>query len=402
MDDLIKTFISGYSSEVKPQSIDKVKGDFQLTQMKVLLNDIIRTNNIGSIIDIGCGNGTLLYVLDSINVFHDFPDVKYYGFDFNNQIIDAINIAMNQGLFNNANFRTLQDNWSTYLHKSKPNIVVMRNVFHELTIEQLVEYFYEFSVVLSNKDFIIFQDTTTLLEAEKGRAGWKGAGIERILKECGYKTILTPDLSKKDISVFTIKAYEKRPLRITIETLKNYFIEERQKQLEELLTVFDSITQYENKNNIATARISHDILSIKKQLGHKMDDKAYESIYLLLYYALMLVNNEDGFFEGVKKDYKYFEVNAFQNRGTPLKSIYSFLSNKSKKILEINGSKLIGKKSLIYHALKRFKHNRIPVFIECNNHYTITNLFEKIIERSRNICSEFLRAALFGREIFRS
>ena len=32
--------------------------------------------------------------------------------------------------------------------------------------------------------------------------------------------------------------------------------------------------------NIITARISHDILTIKKQLGQEMDDKAYEAIYL--------------------------------------------------------------------------------------------------------------------------
>lgn len=52
MNDLTKIFIKGYSEEAKPQSIDRSKGDFQLTQMKIALNDLIRTNDIGSVIDI--------------------------------------------------------------------------------------------------------------------------------------------------------------------------------------------------------------------------------------------------------------------------------------------------------------------------------------------------------------
>lgn len=380
MNDLTKIFIKGYSEEAKPQSIDRSKGDFQLTQMKIALNDLIRTNDIGSVIDIGCGNGILLYLLDSMKVFADFPSLKYFGFDFESQIMIAIQESMKRKLYNKANFRILQDNWSNSIDSQKSNVIVMRNVFHELSIEQLVEYFLDFSSKLGEKDFIVFQDTTTLLEAEKGRAGWKGSSIEKILQMCGFKTILTPDLSKKDISVFTIKAYGKKVCAITAEDLKGAFIKEREGQLRQLLEVFDGIKEDADISSTTIARVSHDILSIKRQIGQKMDNKAYESIYLLLYYALMIVNKEPDFLEKIKMDYKYFEVVAFQNRGNPLKKIYAFLSDNSMKIMEINGNKLIGKKSLIFHALKMFKHNRVPVFIECNSHFNITNVLENIIE----------------------
>ena len=154
------------------------------------------------------------------HIFKDFSDIKYYGFDFEDQIIIAIQEAMKRGLFNKANFKTLQDCWFNSKDNTKSNVIVMRNVFHELSIEQLVEYFFEFSSQLSEKDFIIFQDTTTLLEAEKGRAGWKGTSIEKVLQACGFKTILTPDLSKKDISVFTIKGYDKQDSELTSHTTK--------------------------------------------------------------------------------------------------------------------------------------------------------------------------------------
>lgn len=380
MDDLIKIFIAGYSKEAEPQNVAKIKGDFQLTQMKIVLNDIIRTYDIGNILDIGCGNGALLYALDDIKVLKEYPDVKYYGFDLENQIMIAIHEAMERGLYNDAIFKTLHDSWFNSMNGSKANIIVMRNVFHELSIDQLTEYFFEFKTKLNKKDFIVFQDTTTLLEAEKGRAGWKGTSIEKVLRACGFETILTPDISKKDISVFTIKAYNKRENHITVDELKTIFLNEREKQLEELLKVSDAIVNNGEVSNIATARISHDILSIKRQLGKEMDAKAVESVYLLLYYALMIINKEPEFLKTVKTEYKYFEVVAFQNRGTPLKMIYSFLSDPKKKVMEINGRKLIGKKSLIFHALKRFKHNRVPIYIECNSHYTITNVLENIIE----------------------
>lgn len=380
MEDLVKRFISGYAEEAKPQSIDDTKGDFQLTQMKILLNDIVRTNNVSTIIDIGCGNGALLYVLESLNLFKDCPKIKYYGFDLNEQIIIAIQESMNRGLFNKANFRTLQDNWANCLDKENPNLIVMRNVFHELSLEHLADYFYCFALKLQKKDFVIFQDTTTLLEAEKGRAGWKGTSIEKILQEGGFQTILTPDISKKDISVFTIKGFDKNNKKISKDEIKKLFQYERQQQLQELLSTYEYVMEDKEVGNIITARISHDILSIKKQLGQEMDDKAYEAIYLLLYYALMIIDKNPEFLNNVKEGYEYFEVIAFQNRGTPLKMIYSFLSNNDKKILEINGGKLIGKKSLIFHSLKRFKHNRIPIFIECNTSIGITQIFESIIE----------------------
>lgn len=380
MEDLIKRFICGYAEEAKPQSIDDTKGDFQLTQMKILLNDIIRTSNVSTIIDIGCGNGALLYVLDSLNLFKDYPGIKYYGFDLNEQIMVAIQEAMNRGLFNRANFKTLQDDWVNSLDKENSNLIVMRNVFHELSIEQLANYFYSFSLELQEKDFLIFQDTTTLLEAEKGRAGWKGTSIDHILRDCGFHTVLTPDVSKKDISVFTIKGSHKEYTKISINDIKKLFHDEREQQLQELLSAYEFVVTDDKIGDIATARISHDILSIKRQLGQEMDEKAYGSIYLLLYYALLLIEKNPDFLETVKESYEYFEVVAFQNRGTPLKMIYSFLSNDDKKILEINGGKLIGKKSLIFHSLKRFKHNRIPIFIECNTGIGFTQVFERIIE----------------------
>lgn len=380
MDDLVKVFVSGYAEDAKPQSIESTKGDFQLTQMRIVLNEIVRTKEVGRIIDIGCGNGALLYVLNSMGIFGDYPNIKYYGFDFDDQIMIAIQESMRRGIFNKANFRTLQDNWSNNMDEEKTNIIVMRNVFHELTIEQLVKYFFEFSCKLREKDFIVFQDTTTLLAAEKGRAGWKGASIEKILNLCGFKTILTPDVSKKDISVFTVKAYDKKVCKITADDIRGIFLKEREIQLGELLTVFESIVKTKGISDITIARVSHDILSIKKQLGQGIDEGSFEAVSLLLYYALMVINKEPDYFNKIKNNYKYFEVAAFQNRGTPLKIIYSFLADNKKKVMEINGSKLIGKKSLIYHALKRFKHNRVPVFIECNSYFNITNILENIIE----------------------
>lgn len=380
MEDLIKRFISGYAGDAKPQSIDDTKGDFQLTQMKVLLNDIVRMNKISSIIDIGCGNGALLYVLDSLNLFESYPTIKYYGFDLNEQIMVAIQESMQRGLFNRASFNTLQNDWTNSLDKEKPNLIVMRNVFHELTIEQLADYFYQFSNELQNKDFLIFQDTTTLLEAEKGRAGWKGTSIEHILQLCGFHTILTPDVSKKDISVFTIKGFNKQDLKIGVYDIKKIFLDEREQQLQELLSAYEYVMTDDNIGDIAAARISHDILSIKRQLGKRTDEKSFGSIYLLLYYALLILEKNSDILKRVKEEYDYFEVNAFQNRGTPLKMIYSFLSNADKKLLEINGGRLIGKKSLIFNSLKRFKHNRIPIFIECSIGIGITQIFEKIIE----------------------
>jgi len=108
------------------------------------LIDFIKTSDVESILDVGCGAGALLYKIIQANIH-----VKYTGIDISKNQIDIAQKAFNEFKDSFHHIDSIE-NWS-----EKVDVVVLRHVLaHQDTLEQMQTLLSK-SVQLSNKYLVI-------------------------------------------------------------------------------------------------------------------------------------------------------------------------------------------------------------------------------------------------------
>lgn len=366
-------FISGYEIEGSPQSVDDIKGDFQLAGLITSLNRVISNSPKSLIIDVGCGNGTLFSKLLDTDCFKKHHELAYIGFDFEAWLPKAFENATKLNLLSKVRLLPLDNNWATYM--KEPCVVVIRNVLHELLLSEVSELIYNLCTNLPNNSTVFLQDMSTLPVAEKGRCGWMGIHIESILQECGIYTVLTPDTSKSGVDIYLIEGKRKEACKKTKKDIEALLLDAREKQLSILHSKYEQLKEGA-ENALPILRITHDITAISFQMGSikgfQNDDDIISSTFLLAFKTLSMSD-----FNALRSNFKYPQITWFQNRGHAIQAIDEFLVS-DKTIFFVKGPQYIGKKTAVWHSLNKKKHSRMPLFIDLFTGITIFNILEEL------------------------
>ena len=215
-------FISGYGSPEPPQSIEEIQGDFQLAGLNTLLHSHMSRNPASKILDLGCGNGVLIAKLAEIDAFKKYPNLEYIGFDFNDKLPGAFATANKFRLLPHIKLLPYEIKWTEYI--AAPCIVVIRNVFHELKIDEASKLIHEICMFLPKESVILLQDMTTLPIAEKMRAGWLGHHLSNIFEKGGIRVNHTPDTSKRGVDVFLIEGQRQNKCELKEKDIRQLLI----------------------------------------------------------------------------------------------------------------------------------------------------------------------------------
>ena len=160
-------FISGYESPESPQSVDEIRGDFQLAGLMTALNTAIASRPTSCIIDIGCGNGVLFAKLSETGCFQRYPSLIYKGFDFEPWPPRAFENATKLNLLPIVRLLPLDSNWIA--HMKEPCIVVIRNVLHELSLLEVGDLLYKLATNLPNNSAFFLQISVDSASCRKGQ-----------------------------------------------------------------------------------------------------------------------------------------------------------------------------------------------------------------------------------------
>ncbi len=394
--DRLEKFLHGYQEQPLPQEIDNISGDFQLAGLKPILGEKIKEYHIKRIIDMGCGNAVLLKCLCDIKVK---LGLEYLGVDLKQSLSEAYKTILELDATEYAQLKILQK--FSFEHELKRNnqLIIYRNVFHELTISQTANIIYELYAYMKEDDVLVIQDMTVLPVAENSNVGWDAHSFDNVFKSCGFITSCYEDTSKGGIKVFLLimhKDITKKNI-LTESDITNYIIKERNSQLEMLLQIKNNLKDSEAK--VVIARLDHDIFALSNQLGK--NKSCVRNAAAELAELALTVAKEKNLLEQSKKEFLYASVSWFQNRGTPVQMIDQFLLESNKKILQVCGPKLIGKKTLIWRALEKIAHNRLPIKITLTENISIISIFEQLIlgiNGNRYMDSELLSKGGIGKE----
>lgn len=376
----VMQFISGYCEREDPQSMDEIQGDFQLTALTPLLNSLLSSNPSSRILDIGCGNAVLLSKLVDINCFEKYPEIKYLGFDITPTISDAFQTVVQLRLTSRATIISLEEeDWSKFI--VDPSIIVIRNVFHELSICDASKLIYTICTSLPQNSIMLLQDMTTLPVAEKGNAGWIGSHLKKIFENCGLNIVPTYDKSKRGINVFLLEGKRKNKCKIEESEIYNLLIKARMSQLDTLYSVYEK-THEAPENQLKLLWIKHDISAINYQLnkcGEKLKNKLSDKDTLISSFRLALLSYSESDFEKTVQNYSYPTIKSFQNRGKQMDAIDDFfLSDKS--IFILKAGPFMGKRTVVWWTLdQKLRHERLPIYIDLNEGTNIVTILEEII-----------------------
>lgn len=379
-DEDVLRFIEGYSTAEAPQSVDEIRGDFQFAGLTTAINSYVSKYSDVTILDIGCGNGTLLAKVIDSNIIADRSDIQYIGLDFKSNISAAFSVAVKLDALEIARFLTLEtNNWTK--HVTEKSIIVIRNVFHELRISNAAELLHNICTCLPKSSVVFIQDMTTLPTAERRNAGWIGLHLKDILEKGGLRVVFTPDVSKRGISVFLIEAVREKNCMLSKESFEKLLLESREKQIKILSDAYENMEE-SNENCIKICRLSHDIAAIsldvrnyKKKDYYKTDDaETFESIFSL---ALKSISENE--IKSLIANYDYPHIKGFQNRGKLIDSIDEFLRS-DKPIYVLRAGRYIGKKTLVWWALsQKLRHEKLPIYLFLNESSNISTILEELI-----------------------
>lgn len=373
-DEDLSRFISGYSTPEKPQSVNEINGDFQLAGLIPAINSYISKYSNITILDVGCGEGTLLAKLVSADIFKNKSDIHYIGVDFPDKIKKAFDTVIDLNCLTQSNFLSLDNtNWVDSLRDN--SIIVIRNVFHELKISEAAKLFHDICTYLPKNSVIFIQDMTTLPTSEQGNAGWLGTEFKSILERGGLKVTFTPDTSKRGIDVFLIEATRKNECALSEKKLHDLLLNSRKKQLKLLKEEHDK-TEVCPENAIKLHRIYHDIAAISLDLANYeilTNEQTVESVFSLAF---------DSFSEtDIQKliaEYKYPLIKGFQNRGQYINKLDDFLRS-DKSVYILKAGPRLGKKTLVWWALnQKIRHERLPIYLYLNEGTNVCTILEEI------------------------
>ncbi|MGB8218659.1 MAG: AAA family ATPase [Candidatus Methanoperedens sp.] len=386
----IKEYLEGYERLQPFQSIEEIPGDFQLAALIPLLHSHLSRNPSSKILDIGCGNGVLFAKLEENGDFKKYPKLEYIGFDFPDKLHGAIAARKKVIISNQIQLLSNENKWTE--HIVTPCIVVIRNVFHELKINEASKLIHEICMRLPKDSVVLLQDMTTLPIAEKMRTGWLGIHIANIFEKGGIKATHTPDTSKRGVKVFIIDGERHAECKLNEKDIRGLLIAARKEQFEKLKSKYEEMNA-EPANKFPLIMLTHDIAAISLELDEfskesiSKNSENWKRLYIE-HSGHLLVDDlenrttfsEEQKFKAFREDIINEKIPNFVGREFVFTELEAFLKDNDCGYFVINGEPGIGKTSLIAYLAN--KHNCICHFnVKLLNIVTAENFL-------RNVCMQ--------------
>jgi hypothetical protein len=274
-------YLSGLDSPEPPQAATGKDGDPQLAALHQFLVGHAALGPEDSIVDIGSGAGVLAAAIEEI--WKNKPPPRYIAVDLKEQLEK---LSLPTAIHNNSQkieFKAFLESEIERL-SARPSLVVIRNVFHELNIQQSAYLLARLNQGLHIKSTIYIQDMQRLPRAERGNAGWDIKCFVEVLKKIGMSFERLSLVSFSGIPWFAVTAHKTDKICSEAEIAK-IIATQRRAQKKKMISEIERITPtYTDQTTSDIQVLSIEITFIELQLGRYdeslLDEKTTEEIKL--------------------------------------------------------------------------------------------------------------------------
>ncbi len=287
-----EAFLSNYGKKITPQAAKQALYDSQIKNMSLSIATIIKSSDNGTVIDVGCGKGIILERLLMIDGFRK-KNWVCLGVDDVESKKDMKHLAVDLDIDERFKFLSFGDFYSEGMtirkDCSSPFLIIIRNVFHELDINNTSVLVHKLMSIMTDGDTLFVQDLQVFSEAEKGNVCWQPKYFAEMLNACGFDCHFVEEPSIKGNLWFTLQATRKREQALNIDQPQYFVIKYRKKQLEQWEEISAELKKDQGTRNKALALIDLDLqeLALRKQI-----EAVEETVYLVLENTITTLNRE--------------------------------------------------------------------------------------------------------------
>lgn len=160
--------------------------DSQLASIVVSLTEKIVRRPIGAIVDVGCGQGALLQRLTEIPEFLSNDKWVYIGIDEEKSISKIQELARRYKINRRVEVYELDEFYTDWPKVPDHQIIVCRNVLHELRISDTATLLHKVAHAMRPNDVFLLQDLLKFPVSERHNACWIPDELKACLQEIGY------------------------------------------------------------------------------------------------------------------------------------------------------------------------------------------------------------------------
>lgn len=171
------------------QDVAAADTDPQIASLIPLLQDWIAERDAGVIIDLGCGNGTLLKRLAALDDFKSKSGWVYAAVDFQGNLEKVSALAKDLTVSRKVELVEIGSFYKSWPDVAESQIVVCRNVIHELSIQKTANLLSWVARNISEDDIFLIQDLAVFPEAERHNACWLRDKLADLVKDHGFERV---------------------------------------------------------------------------------------------------------------------------------------------------------------------------------------------------------------------
>jgi tetratricopeptide (TPR) repeat protein len=267
--DELKQFIGNYGDSPTRQSVEAAATDVQLKTFALTLATQISSSECGTIVDIGCGSGILLQRLVDLESFKRASRWVYVASDHNEVLEEVLQLATKLRIHRRVEvlpLELLHSHWVKDEQFSKPTIVVVRNVFHELNIVETAKLLNTIANSINWGDLVLIQDLQVFPSAERGNACWNLSNFVGVLTRIGMSAVGVEEPTRSGNQWFTLVCHRTSQNSLDLTKVTQIVIDERSKQYHRW-TGFGSLVLKDNRSQrIALLDLDLQLAALQKQL----------------------------------------------------------------------------------------------------------------------------------------
>ncbi len=266
-----EAFLSNYGNEVPPQEAKQALYDSQIKNMSASISAVINSSDKGTVLDIGCGKGIILERLVNIDSFKN-KDWIYLGVDVVERKKEMKHLSVDLDIDERFKFLPFDDFYSEGMTMrrdfSPPFFTIIRNVFHELDINDTAALVYKLISIMDKDDTLFVQDLQAFPEAERNYVCWYPEYFKEMLNSCGFDSHFVKEITPKGNLWFTLQAKRNDEQFLNIEQIKDVVIKYRKEQLKKWQEISAELKIDQGSRNKKIALVDLDLqeLALRKQI----------------------------------------------------------------------------------------------------------------------------------------
>lgn len=383
----LQELLAAYGEAEPMQEPQEAQTDNQLKSLALAIEEIINTNPQGTVLDIGCGKGVLLSKLSSLSSFRDNSKWHYLGADFSSQHDSILQLAATLRFHRRCDvidIETLKESWVESVDISKPLLIFVRNVLHELNIIETAQLLQLLNKHLYPEDTLLIQDLLVFPMAERGNVCWDSACLSQVLDNIGFSTSIVAEPSRSGAQWFSAKIKKNNDAKhFSIEEIHSIVAKGRLAQLVKWRSA-DRITLEHSDSRIGKiATLDFDLQ--RAALYQQLDDGGFLSTSLQTdkpapdpsaAMELSLSSYDPSILD--RDRVKLLSIDNFRDRANSQDALEFFLSSED-SIVVIQGGSSCGKSVLVSHVLSRRARGRSIIPIDCETAFDIWPMLEQYL-----------------------